>query len=94
MACSDGHFQWLYGLRNVLSQHADIAIAIPAYELTLDSPGPKGRYPVQLQQAAETLAWLLQGEKKRPSNVSSICGHCVHAANVGSDFRCWRLSRR
>lgn len=69
-ACSPGHFHWLDDLqKDLAARKHSVSIFLPAYETTTDRPSPKGRYPIQLQQAAESLAWLVEKEHKKPSDV-------------------------
>lgn len=69
MACSLGHFRWFDKLQKDLSAKHDVSIATPAYELTLDKPAPKGRFPAQLKQGSEALAWLINVQGRRPSDI-------------------------
>jgi acetyl esterase/lipase len=69
-AASPGHFHWLDDLqKDLVAQKHSVSVFLPAYETTTDRPSPKGRYPIQLQQAAESLAWLIEKERKQPSDV-------------------------
>jgi acetyl esterase/lipase len=69
-AASPGHFAWLHDLQKDLAAKGhSVSVFLPAYEVTTDRPSPKGRYPIQLQQAAESLAWLIEKEHKKPSDV-------------------------
>ena len=76
LSCSPGHFAWLFDLQNELSKSHSISVVVPAYTLA-----PHGQYPTQLKQAAESLQWLLETQKKKPSDVSTLkpnfqCEHC------------------
>jgi acetyl esterase/lipase len=62
MACSPGHWQWLFDLQNDVSK--DIAIAVLSYDLA-----PDAQYPTQLKQAAEALHWLLEKQGRNPREV-------------------------
>jgi acetyl esterase/lipase len=53
-------------LQKELSKSASFSVVVPAYTLA-----PKGQYPTQLKQAAETLAWLLK-QGKKPDDVSIL----------------------
>lgn len=64
LSCSPGHWEWLYELQQELSKTANFSVVVPAYTLS-----PKGQYPLQLKQAAETLASLLR-QGKKPGDVS------------------------
>ncbi|KAK3686902.1 hypothetical protein LTR37_019344 [Vermiconidia calcicola] len=64
LSCSPGHFQWLFDLQNELAKGHSISVAVVGYTLA-----PHGQYPVQLQQAAESLTWLLESQEKRPSDI-------------------------
>ncbi|TKA70168.1 hypothetical protein B0A55_05822 [Friedmanniomyces simplex] len=64
LAASAGHVEWLWELKNDLAQQASISVVIPSYTLA-----PEGQYPLQLQQAAETLQWLVEKQGKSPGNI-------------------------
>lgn len=65
LSCSPGHFAWLFDLQNELAKNHSISAVMIGYTLA-----PHGQYPVQLQQAAESLDFLMQKLEKKPSNVS------------------------
>lgn len=62
---SDGHLRWYYDLSKELSKKSRISVVMPSYTLS-----PQGQYPVQLQQAAETLDFLINKLGKKPNDVS------------------------
>lgn len=64
LAASNGHFEWLWELKNDLAQQASISVVVPSYTLA-----PKGQYPLQLQQAAEALQWLVTKQGKDPGKI-------------------------
>lgn len=67
LCCSAGHVTWLFELQQELSKKtASVAVILVSYTLA-----PKGQYPLQLQQAAESLQHLLKKGKKA-SNVSGL----------------------
>ncbi|EME49895.1 hypothetical protein DOTSEDRAFT_144320 [Dothistroma septosporum NZE10] len=61
---SDGHFKWLLNLQVELSEKTSTSVIIVGYTLA-----PYGQFPKQLQQAAETLAWLIGKQKRRPRDI-------------------------
>lgn len=94
MACSLGHFRWFEALQKDLSKRHNVNIAVPAYELTLDKPAPKGRFPSQLKQASEALAWLINVEGRRPSDVRTNKFAMTQYADSQLDHCSRRLRRR
>lgn len=73
LAANAGHFEWLWELKNDLAQQASISIVVPSYTLA-----PEGQYPLQLQQAAEMLQWLIAKQGKSPGNVGLILDPSRH----------------
>lgn len=66
LSCSAGHFQWLFDLQNELAKDRSVSAVLVGYTLA-----PHGQYPTQLKQAAESLAWFIEDQRKKPSDVSS-----------------------
>ncbi|KAK5170203.1 uncharacterized protein LTR77_004789 [Saxophila tyrrhenica] len=64
LAASAGHMQWLYELQQELSKTQEISIVVLSYTLA-----PHGQYPTQLKEAAESLEWLLETQKKQPGDI-------------------------
>ncbi|CAK1354803.1 hypothetical protein CB0940_01388 [Cercospora beticola] len=64
LSCTAGHFQWLFGLQNELSKTTAVSVVVVAYTLT-----PKGQYPEQLRQAAESLEWLTGTVGKKTEDI-------------------------
>ena len=90
LSCSPGHWIWLSDLQKELSKSSSFSVVVPVYTLA-----PKGQYPLQLKQAAETLAWLLkQGKKPGDVWIPSANVKLKQIANETSDRPCRRLSRR
>lgn len=64
LAAGPGHFQWPFDLQNDLSKDKTVSVVLPSYTLA-----PHAHYPEQMKQGVETLNWLLNDLKKRPSDV-------------------------
>lgn len=64
LAASAGHVKWLFDLQEELSKTTSIAVVLVSYTLA-----PQGQYPLQLQQAAESLEWLVETKKKKAADV-------------------------
>ncbi|KAK3619502.1 hypothetical protein LTR56_024003 [Elasticomyces elasticus] len=64
LAATAGHFEWLWELKQDLGQQSSISVVVPSYTLA-----PKGQYPLQLQQAAEVLQWLITKQGKSAGNI-------------------------
>lgn len=64
LPCSLGHVQWLFDLQKELSKKTSISVILVSYTLT-----PHLQFPGQIQQAAETLNWVLGKHGKKPSQV-------------------------
>lgn len=64
LSASPGHFDWLFDLQDELAKKASISVIVVGYTLA-----PHGQYPSQLKEAAESLQWLLETQKKKPSNI-------------------------
>jgi len=63
---SPGHIQFLAEIKDELvAQGTDVAVLILAY-----TTAPEARYPVQLQQAVETLRYLIEQEGRDPSDIT------------------------
>ncbi|KAK3673418.1 hypothetical protein LTR78_006652 [Recurvomyces mirabilis] len=60
----NGHFEWLLDVINDLSPHASVGVVFLSYTLS-----PKGQYPLQLQQATESLQWLITKQNISPSKI-------------------------
>lgn len=71
LACSSGHLQWLFDLQSEVAKSKSVSVALVSYTLT-----PRGQYPLQLQQAAETLKWLLEVQGKKAGDVSVLLKSC------------------
>ena len=67
LSSSPGHFAWLFALQNELAKNHSISVVHVAYTLA-----PHGQYPSQLKEAAEALQWLIETEKKKPRDVSTL----------------------
>ena len=66
MACNEGHWKWLSALqKTLLSEGKDVGIVVVGYTLA-----PKGQYPMQLREAAESLQWLMKKYEKGGEDVS------------------------
>lgn len=65
LSCSPGHFEWLFELQEELAKSHSISVVVVGYTLS-----PYGPYPTQLKEAAESLQWLLEDQKKKPGDVS------------------------
>ena len=65
LSCSPGHYGWLFDLQQTLSKDSNVSVVLVAYTLA-----PHGQYPKQLDEAAESLQWLLETQKYKPSDVS------------------------
>lgn len=64
LPCSIGHVKWLLDLQKELSKKSSVSVILVSYSLT-----PKSQYPEQLQQAAETLYWLVEKQGKSPGDI-------------------------
>lgn len=65
-AASPGHMQWAAELQKTCSKPTRFSVVFAAYtQATPDG----GSYPVQLQEAAEALHWLVETQNMKPSNV-------------------------
>jgi hypothetical protein len=87
LSCSAGHFQWLFDLEKELSKSHSFSVVLVSYTLA-----PHGQYPVQVQQAAEALQWLLTQQGRKPSNVSTLQSRSkpeVKKIDRSTDL-CWR----
>lgn len=65
LSCSPGHYNWLFDLQQTLSKDSDVSVVLVAYTLA-----PHGQYPRQLDEAAESLQWLLETQNYKPSDAS------------------------
>lgn len=63
---SPGHIKWIADLQKTCSKDKSFSVVMVAY--TLATP-TSGRYPIQLQEAAEALHWLIEKHGKKPSDV-------------------------
>lgn len=63
---SPGHVSWAADLQKTCSEHTSFSVVFVAY--TLATP-TGGRYPIQLQEAAEALYWLTETNGKKPSDI-------------------------
>lgn len=66
LACSPGHYVWLWELQQALAKDASVSVVVVGYTLA-----PHGQYPKQLQEAVEALRWLLETQKYAPGDVSA-----------------------
>lgn len=64
--CTDGHMKWLLHLQTELSKKTSTSTSVIVVGYTL---APRGQFPKQLQQAAETLAWLVGKQERRPRDI-------------------------
>jgi hypothetical protein len=81
--------EWLYEIQKELSKEHGISVVVPSYTLA-----PHGQYPSQLKEAAETLEWLLETEKKKPGNVCHEFSYSLKSCtDGGADIRFGRLGR-
>ncbi|KAF7185054.1 Esterase [Pseudocercospora fuligena] len=64
LSCSPGHITWLYELQQDLSKKTNVAVVLVSYTLA-----PKGQYPLNIKQAAESLQFLLTKQGKKASNI-------------------------
>jgi acetyl esterase/lipase len=64
LGASPGHIKWAHGLQQLLGN--DVNVLLPAY-----TTAPRGQYPQQLTEAAETLSWLLNDLGRSPGDVST-----------------------
>ena len=64
LSASPAHWEWLNDLQKEISKTVGFSVVVPAYTLA-----PRGQYPLQLKQAAETLESLLK-QGKKPGDVS------------------------
>lgn len=67
LSCSAGHYAWLFDLQQALSKDASVSVVLVGYTLA-----PHGQYPKQLQEAVDSLQWLLETQKYKPSDVRMI----------------------
>lgn len=67
LSCSPGHYGWLFDLQQALSEDSNVTLSVVLVAYTL---APHGQYPKQLDEAAESLQWLLETQKYKPSDVS------------------------
>lgn len=67
LSCSPGHYNWLFDLQQALSKDSSVSVVLVGYTLA-----PHGQYPKQLQEAADSLQWLLETQKYEPSDVRSM----------------------
>lgn len=74
LCLTPGHLDWLFNLQEELSKTTSTAVVVVSYTLA-----PHAQYPSQLQQAAESLEWLTNSQKKKPSNVCNL-----HSRAAGS----------
>lgn len=65
-SASPGHFLWAEELQKKCSKHTNFSIVFAAYTLATPS---NGQYPVQLQEAAEALHWLVETRKMNPADI-------------------------
>ncbi|KAK5124601.1 hypothetical protein LTR85_001314 [Meristemomyces frigidus] len=64
LAAMPGHFQWLFDLQNDLSKDHAVSTVVPSYTLA-----PHAHYPEQMKQGVQSLNWLLNDLKKKPSDI-------------------------
>ncbi|KAK4506872.1 hypothetical protein PRZ48_000605 [Zasmidium cellare] len=64
LPATEFHLVWYFNLSKDLSKKTKISVIMPSYTLT-----PQAQYPVQLQQAAETLDFLINKQGKKPSDI-------------------------
>lgn len=66
MAYNEGHWKWLSALqKSLLSGEKGVGIVVVGHTLA-----PKGQYPMQLREAAESLQWLTSRCGKGERDVS------------------------
>jgi len=63
---SAGHFQWVADIQKAASKDTSFSVVFVAYTLTTATGG---RYPIQLQEAAEALHWLIEKQGKKPGDI-------------------------
>ncbi|KXT10690.1 hypothetical protein AC579_5060 [Pseudocercospora musae] len=56
---------WLYELQQDLSKKTNVAVVLVSYTLA-----PKGQYPLNIKQAAESLQFLLTEQGRKASNIA------------------------
>ncbi|KAF2173052.1 hypothetical protein M409DRAFT_17002 [Zasmidium cellare ATCC 36951] len=61
---TEQHLIWYFNLSKDLSKKTKLSVIMPSYTLS-----PQGQYPLQLQQAAETLDFLINKQGKKPSDI-------------------------
>lgn len=64
LPASEFHLKWYFNLSKDLSKKTKLSVIMPSYTLS-----PQGQYPLQLQQAAETLDFLINKKGKKPSDI-------------------------
>ncbi|EME87799.1 uncharacterized protein MYCFIDRAFT_129523 [Pseudocercospora fijiensis CIRAD86] len=64
MSCTPGHITWLYELQQDLSKKSNVAVVLVSYTLA-----PKGQYPLNVKQAAESLQFLLTKQGKKAGDI-------------------------
>lgn len=69
LSCSAGHYNWLFGLQQALAKEASVSVVLVGYTLA-----PHGQYPKQLQEAAQSLQWLMEEQRYQPRDV--CCERC------------------
>ena len=89
MSVSPGHMKVLFEVQNEVAKSHSFAVVVVAYTLS-----PYGAYPTQLKQAAESLEWLLQDQKKKPSDVGYRTLLFTGYADHSLDLHWRRLSGR
>lgn len=63
---SRGHFQWAADLQQTCSKDASFSVVFVAYTLTTLT---SGRYPIQLQESAAALHWLIEKHGKKAGDI-------------------------
>ncbi|KXT03923.1 hypothetical protein AC578_9250 [Pseudocercospora eumusae] len=67
MPCNPGQITWIYELQQHLSKTTNVAVVMVSYTLA-----PRGQYPLNIKQAAESLGFLLTKQGTKASNIVII----------------------